>query len=114
MSGAPPRLSSATLVDALLRRVQAEGGFATVLRRGDSGAGAIIVECCERGVRTAVLERGADLLGNDGWRRVALTGGDSAYASWLDKRKGSDPDLWVIELDIAQAERFAAETIGSA
>ena len=27
------------------------------------------------------------------------------------RRRARDPDLWVIELDIAGAERFAAETI---
>jgi len=27
------------------------------------------------------------------------------------RRRRNDPDLWVVELDIAQAERFAAETM---
>ena len=32
------------------------------------------------------------------------------YEYWR-RRRARDPDLWVIELDIAQAERFAAETM---
>jgi hypothetical protein len=32
------------------------------------------------------------------------------YDYWR-RRRARDPDLWVIELDIAQAERFAAETM---
>ncbi|WP_333929024.1 DUF1491 family protein [Sphingomonas sp. LR55] len=27
------------------------------------------------------------------------------------RRRARDPDLWVVEVDIAAAERFAAETI---
>lgn len=104
------------LVSALIRRVQAEGGFATVLHRGDHQAGAIIVECAERGARTLLLERATGLDGRDGWRSMAMAdpGDDAAQAERLAKRRRSDPDLWVIELDIAEAERFAAETIGSA
>ncbi|MBN9940404.1 DUF1491 family protein, partial [Listeria monocytogenes] len=29
------------------------------------------------------------------------------------RRRDRDPDLWVVELDIPSAERFAAETIAS-
>ncbi|PHK02659.1 hypothetical protein VF08_18145 [Nostoc linckia z8] len=29
------------------------------------------------------------------------------------RRRAQDPDLWLIELDIADAERFAAETSSS-
>jgi len=37
---------------------------------------------------------------------------DEATASdYWRRRRASDSDLWVVELDIADAERFAAETI---
>ncbi|HTH28885.1 MAG TPA: DUF1491 family protein, partial [Sphingobium sp.] len=29
----------------------------------------------------------------------------------LDRRRAADADLWIVELDIAEAERFAAETM---
>ena len=103
------------LVSALIRRVQAAGGFATVLHRGDDSAGAVIVECAHRGERTLLLERATGLDGGDGWRAmpVADIADDVAQADRLARRRRSDPDLWVVELDIAQAERFAAETIAS-
>ncbi|HWV11973.1 MAG TPA: DUF1491 family protein, partial [Sphingobium sp.] len=37
--------------------------------------------------------------------------GTDSLNQYLARRRRSDPDLWVIELDIADAERFAAETI---
>jgi hypothetical protein len=102
-----PRLTSILLVSALLRSVQAEGGFATVLHRGDADAGAVLVEWRDRSVAHGLTERTTDFNGNDGWRRVVLRDGTST-TDYVDRRRRSDPDLWVVELDIAQPERFIA------
>lgn len=109
------RLTSGLLVSALIRRVQAEGGFAAVLRRGDETAGAILIECADRGQRQMLIERATGLDGIEQWRLVAAaTEGDAEkHAERLAKRQRSDPDLWLIELDIAQAERFAAEILSA-
>ena len=114
--GPPPRLSSAMLVSALIRRVNAEGGFGTVIHRGDDQAGAILVECADRGAPDLLLERATALDGSDGWRTLSMPGDADAagQADRIARRRQSDPDLWVIELDIADAQRFAAETIGAA
>ncbi len=106
-----PRLTAAMQVSALMRRVQAEGGNAVVLARGAPESGAILVVAAERGATTAILER---ILRHDGryaWEPVGPTD-DSQRAEWLARRRARDPDLWVIELDIADAQRFAAETSG--
>ena len=107
-----PRLSSEMLVSALVRRVQAEGGFATVLQRGDSMAGAVLLECVDRGVRNVILERSSRPDGKDGWHLVSITDAQK-QVDWLTRRRDFDPDLWVVELDTPQAERFAAEILGS-
>lgn len=107
-----PRLASSVLVTALIRRAETEGGFGTVLARGDSTSGSIAVVLLERGANPRLLER---LLQPDGryeWRESANAGdghADSGVQALLDRRRRFDPDLWVIELDIASAERFAAE-----
>jgi hypothetical protein len=105
MSG---RLPSGVLVSALLRRVNDAGGFGAVLAKGDAQGGAILVVAIDRGALPRLLERG---IGADG--RTALI--DSTPSEDLDgywrRRRSSDPDLWVIEVDVAAAERFAAETI---
>jgi hypothetical protein len=106
-----PRVTSQVLVSSLLRRVQAEGGFGAVLAKGDETAGAVLVILTRRGVRCAVLER---LLQSDGayaWQDNGRAAGEdeAAFRAWLDRRRRAEPDLWLIELDVADAERFAAE-----
>lgn len=110
-----PRLTSRMTIDALFRRVRAAGGFATVLAHGDDGAGAILLICADRGRVTALLERTVDLDGAYRWTPCGPQDveSDDARQSYIARRRARDPDLWLIELDIADAERFAAETSGS-
>jgi hypothetical protein len=105
-----PRLTSQVLVSSLLRRAQAEGGFGAVLAKGDATAGAVIVILAERGARAALLERLLQPDGSYAWQDNGRTGADDAeFNALLERRRRNDPDLWLIELDVASAERFAAE-----
>jgi hypothetical protein len=110
MSG---RLPSGVLVSALLRRVNDAGGIGMVRARGDEQAGAILILALDRGEKPRLIERG---IGPDGATMLVQSGPPSGSdAQVIDdywrKRCQRDPDLWVIELDSALAERFAAETI---
>jgi hypothetical protein len=105
------RLASGALVNALVRRANLEGGFATVLARGDSTAGAILIVAQERGENPRLIERGIGASGDTELIEVGPRGDPQAATDYWMKRHRSDPDLWVVELDIAAAERFAAETI---
>jgi hypothetical protein len=107
------RLTSAVLVSALVRRVNQAGGSAMVLARGDTTAGAILVLALERGADPRFFERG---LGPDGMPALLPSGpaalaDEAAACAYWQRRRERDADLWVIELDIAGAERFAAETL---
>lgn len=103
------RLTSAMLVSALIRRVNAEGGNATVLAKGDETAGAILLICMEKGVVQSVRERILDAQGRYVWTAVG-PGDADALQGYLERRRNGDSDLWLVELDIANAERFTAET----
>jgi len=109
------RLPSAMLVSALVRRVQAEGGHATILARGEADAGAILFAAAERGRISGLFERVLDIDGVYQWAPCGpqTSEKEAEFSDYLDRRIARDPDLWVIELDIADAERFAAETIAS-
>ena len=103
-----PRLASHVKVAALLRRVQSEGGFGTVLARGDATAGAIAIVTRDRDGATALLAPTLQPSGRYDWTQLAE--GESIPA-WIDRARRFDPDLWVIELDIPHAARFIAETM---
>lgn len=108
------RLTSAMLVGALMRRVAAAGGFGTVLVKGDETSGVILVQAVEKGQDQGLFERVSDFAGGYQFARCgpAPEQGADAMVQYIARRRRADPDLWVIELDIADAERFAAETIG--
>ena len=104
------RLSSQVLVSSLLRRAEAAGGFGAVLAKGDATAGAILVILTERGTRAALLERLLQPDGSYAWQESGQAGTDEdAFRALLERRRRNDPDLWLVELDVAAAERFAAE-----
>jgi len=105
------RLKSRFLVDLLLRRTEAAGGFATILASGDETSGIILVQCSERGQAGPLLERRFSATGPHIWEPVGPDDpkdGESR-ANYQDRRRKADPDLWIIELDIADAPRLVAE-----
>src|SRR3546814_6065206 len=57
------RLTSRMLTSALIRRAGQEGGFATILRKGDEVAGTILLLCLEKGTETGLFERMSDYEG---------------------------------------------------
>lgn len=110
------RLNAAVEASALMRQVEAGGDFAAVLRRGDSERGSLLLIIGSRGEHVACVQRRLDpSSGNYAWNRVGPKRGASSteIRAFLETQARFDPDLWQIELDIAQAERFIAETITS-
>ena len=109
-----PRLPTHIEVASILRVTSASGDFATVVRKGDPDRGALLLLVASRGRHVACLERA---LGSGGYEWRAVGPNESAsseqIADFLAKRARFDDDLWAIELDIADPERFIAETIAS-
>lgn len=106
-------LPSGILVSALLRRVNDAGGLGVVRARGEAGSGGILLILYENGTRPRLLERALDLDGRAELRPAGPVqpATDADIDDYWRRRRARDPDLWVIELDIVSAERFAAETI---
>lgn len=102
------RLPAHLEVGALLRRVQAEGGFATILAKGERDAGTILVVCQENGANPRAFERMPQADGTRCWTRTQAHDSDDPwqFPQWLDRRRSQDPDLWIVELDIVAPERF--------
>ena len=100
---AEPPLPASTLVPALVRQVTAAGGFAAVLARGSEWGGALLIVHRAR-EKLSVYEKLPTLSGEPAWRVAAE--GEEAVARLVASQRRFDPDLWVLELDIADPARF--------
>ena len=110
------RLPSHLEVNGLIRAVQAAGGFATVIAKGERDAGTLMVLCCENGTKLRAYERMPQADGTRKWElsRAQDPENPMEFTEYCDRRKHQDSDLWIVELDIANGERFILErgTIG--
>jgi hypothetical protein len=102
------RLPAHLEVAGLIRRVQAAGGFAAVLQKGDRDAGTILLVSIVNGGNPRLFERMPSLLTERPW---TVTKGQDVenpeeFDAYWRRRGAQDPDAWVIELDIANPERF--------
>ena len=105
------RLTAGVLVSALIRRTEAAGGSAMVLARGDASAGTLLIQLADRGEPGPLLERMLDRVGEYAWQATGPA--DPAdRADYLARRRRSDPDLWVVELDVADGAALVAEVAG--
>lgn len=106
-----PRLSAETLVQSLLRRVHQEGGFGAVIRKGDRISGSILIQCIENGTNMRVLERMPTLDNAPNWQQIWPQDTDKKreLSEYLESRYRFDPDVWLVELDIPDAERLIAQ-----
>ncbi|MES2700828.1 MAG: DUF1491 family protein [Pseudomonadota bacterium] len=106
------RLPAHLEVSGLIRAVQAAGGFATVLAKGERDAGTLLVVCCHNATRDGPLARAFERMplpdGTRDWGLAKSQDPENPYdfSEYCTRRHQQDPDLWVLELDIADAERF--------
>jgi hypothetical protein len=95
---------------SILRMAESMGGFATVLAKGERDAGTILVVILCRGGPAQLYER---MPGLDGSRSFVATKSQTPenqqeFSEYLERRRRQDPDIWILEVDIDEAERFTA------
>ncbi|WP_112383915.1 DUF1491 family protein [Sphingomonas carotinifaciens] len=103
------RLPTRLLVDALLRRTNDGGNMGMVLARGDRDAGGLLVIAVDRGGEERFLERRLDF---DGRATLVDVTPANDSRNYVQRRRAQDPDLWIVELNVPEPERFIAETLG--
>lgn len=108
-----PRAATGLLISALIRRIEAEGGSAMVIAKGDAIAGAVLLLLADRGRPTGIRERVWRFEGGHGLEPVGPQNLDEpgAASDYVARRRKSDPDLWAVEIDHAEAERIAVELL---
>ena len=104
-------LNSDLWVAALIRRAEIEGAHATVVRRGDARAGTVIVKAYDTSTRQARLF--TEAFGPDGDRLwiQPVTGGESELDAYIERQRGYDPDIWVVEVEDRHGRHFITETV---
>lgn len=83
-----------------------------VLNKGERDGGTILVICAEKGGNRRLFERMPSPEGDRAWRlnRQETPENTQEFDHYLARRQAQDPDLWMIELDIANGERFIGLT----
>jgi hypothetical protein len=102
-----PRLPAALEVAGMVRRAQAQGGFAMVLHKGEPDAGTILAVAVDRDGLGTLYERLPDPSGPRRWVAVRHQQAQARadFDSYLTRRAQGDPDLWIVELTVADVER---------
>lgn len=106
-------LKARTFVQACLRAANAQGNFATVVRRGYDEAGAVLIKLNRGGAGCSVLAQVRTMEGDLVWMRG--TGPEAVPEEKADeyiaRQLRVDPDLWVIEVEDREGRHPLGEEI---
>lgn len=105
------RLPAHVEVTGLIRAVEAAGGFAAVLAKGERDAGTILIVTIDRTGGATLYERMPQLDGSRRYIAAMRENADSPqeFAEYLARRRYQDSDCWIVELDVPNGERFVAQ-----
>lgn len=105
-----PALKTSIWAYALIRRAEIGGAYAMLALKGDDDAGVVLVKIC-------TLDGNAVLylpIRNMSGERVWLPKGPLAEPdidALIVKRKFTDPDMWVVEIEDKQGRHFLTEPV---
>ncbi len=104
-------LSTDVWVGALIRRAEIGGAFATVVRKGDTRGGTVLVKAYNTSDRSARLF--TEAFGADGDRLwiQPVSGTESELDAYVERQRGYDPDIWVVEIEDREGRHFLTETV---
>ena len=79
-----------------------------VLAKGEPDSGSLLVVLTNKGNDSKVMERMPSPDGDRVWTVARRESAEERqdFATWLERRRQQDPDLWIVELDIPNGERF--------
>lgn len=105
------RLPAHLEASAILRLAESQGGFAAVLAKGERDAGTVLIVVQSRGKHGVLYEKMPQA---DGSRTFIAakrqnTENPQEFSDYLARRRAQDSDMWLIEVDIADTERFIAQ-----
>jgi hypothetical protein len=105
-------LSTDIWVGALIRRAELGGAFATVVRKGDARAGAVLVKTYNPMDRVSAIY--AEAFRGDGervWMQPKASHEEPDLDRYVERAVRVDPDLWVVEIEDRQGRHFLTEPV---
>lgn len=104
------RLPAHLEVAGMIRLAQAQGGFATVMAKGERDAGTLLLLTVQQGQNSVLYERLPQLDGSRPYCAAKREDSEKKqeFSEYLQRRVKQDPDIWILEVDIADPERFIA------
>lgn len=105
-------LSTDVWVGALIRRAELAGAFATVVRKGDARAGAVLVKTFDPISRTARLY--AEAFAGEGepvWMQPVASTDEAELDAYVTRAARIDPDLWLVEIEDREGRHFLTEKV---
>ena len=105
------RLPTQLVVGGILRQVSAAGGMGVILAKGDPDGGTYVLLLRDRGDSLKLVERRPSADFSFEWQvtQDEPSENEGKIYEYCDRRRDQDPDLWIVELQIDNAERFIAE-----
>lgn len=106
------RLRSDLWVNALIRRAQGAGAFATIAKRGAREAGAIYLivnhlngrfDCYGPAPQSLLME---ESVGDRQFVAVLVNVPEPETAQYLSRERDFDPDLWIVEIEDRDGRPF--------
>ncbi|MDX1703001.1 MAG: DUF1491 family protein [Altererythrobacter ishigakiensis] len=104
------RLPAHLEVSAIIRLAESAGGFAMVTAKGERDAGTILILTIYRGENAVLFEKMPQLDGSRPFIAAKQQNPEKPEEifEYLERRKNQDPDIWILEVDIADGARFVA------
>jgi hypothetical protein len=105
-------LSTDIWASALIRRAEQAGAFATVARKGDPRAGAVLVKVLSRRLGEAWLYASAVRgEGEQVWMQPVDSRDEVEIDAYIARQIRFDPDLWIIEIEDPEGRHFLTEPV---
>jgi hypothetical protein len=107
------RLTPKLWVSSLVRRANLAGDIATIVKKGDETAGQVLLVARRRSGELQVFTRTMNSRGSYSWTVAVQTNQEELgkVNEYLERQTRYDPDLWIVELDTENPERFVDDEL---
>ena len=105
------RLPTHLIVSGILRQISSEGGSAVILAKGDRESGTYVLLLRDRSGTVKLVERRPSAGFGFEWQvtQEEPPENEGKIYEYCQRRSAQDDDLWVIEAQIDDPERFVAQ-----